>query len=124
MAARVIARWTGGIRRRRGLRAECQAEHILQAAGYRIESQRPRIQSHVLIDGHRHTSALHGDLVVSKGRRTFLVEVKSGQYASATRESTRRQLLEYWLNSSYDGLMLVDSRSGTIHQVDFEYEHS
>ena len=119
---RAFMRWVGGRRRRRGLRAEDKAERLLRKAGFTIEARRPRLQSHVLIDGQRHTSALHGDLVVTRNKQRFLVEVKSGQYASATRESTRRQLLEYWLNSSFDGLLLVDSRVGTIHDVSFDYE--
>ena len=119
---RAFIRWMGGRRRRRGLRAEDQAERLLRKAGFTIEARRPRLQSHVRIDGHRHTSTLHGDLIVTRNKQRFLVEVKSGQYASATRESTRRQLLEYWLNSHFDGLLLVDSRVGTIHDVRFDYE--
>ena len=114
----------GGHRRSRGVRAEQTAGKILSRAGYKVKTERPRIRAHTCIDGKRHETTLYGDLVAVKQRQTYLVEVKSGQLASATREATRRQLLEYWLNTDYDGLLLVDTRSGTIQTVDFEYPNA
>ena len=121
---RAFVRWTGGRRRKRGLRAESQAERLLRKAGYTIHSHRPKMQSHVLIDGKPHTTTLYGDLLATRGSKTFLVEVKSGQYASATRETTRRQRLEYWLNTDCDGILLIDSRSGDVNRIEFNYDVS
>ena len=118
---RYYTRWMGTRRRQRGLRAERNAESLLARNGYKVQLRNPKLKGHVIIDGERHATTLHGDLVVRRSNKQFLVEVKSGQYASATREATRRQLLEYWLNSEYDGMLLVDTQEGSIQSISFDY---
>ncbi len=66
------------------------------------------------------TVELKADLLVAKGGRQFVAEVKTGTLAPQIRTSaTRRQLLEYRLAYDVDGVLLVDMENGSISEIDF-----
>ncbi len=115
-------RFIGGRRQRVGKRAEDSARGVLRDHGYSIvESQRPA-RAHVTIDGKRHTSTVRVDYIVEKNGLTYAAEVKGGARRSATRDSTRRQLLEYALiYEGISGVLLVDAVDGVVHTIEFDY---
>jgi hypothetical protein len=115
-------RFLGGIRRSRGLRSERFAERLLKRAGYRIVETQAPAQAHVLVDGTRKTTWLRADFIVARKGQQFLVEVKSGAKRSPTRDSTRRQLLEYAMVYDVDGILLIDAESHTIQEIAFDYD--
>ena len=116
------SRFMGGLRRSRGLRSERFAERLLKRSGYRIVETQAQAQAHVLVDGIRKTTWLRADFIVARKGQQFLVEVKSGAKRSPTRDSTRRQLLEYAMVYDVDGILLIDAESHAIQEIEFDYD--
>ena len=71
------------------------------------------------IDGEEYWVRNRCDRIVRMGRKTFVVEVKTGQGTNPLKTSTRRQLLEYWLCHEVDGVLLVDMDQRSISRVEF-----
>lgn len=123
-----VGRWwtrvTGGRRQRDGQRAEQRARKVLRKAGYEVVEEQPPGVAHVVIDGEHVEQVVHADYRVRDKRgRFWIAEVKSGALASATRDKTRRQLLEYsLLYEDVEGLLLVDMRDECIVTIRFDYE--
>jgi hypothetical protein len=107
-------------RSRRAVAGESQAERLLEKAGFRIAARQPRSQVRVWVDREPLDVEVRGDLLVQKGRRFYLAEVKTGTRAPCiTHGPTRRQLLEYSHAFDVDGLLLVDADQGTIRRITF-----
>ncbi|MFT5430570.1 MAG: Holliday junction resolvase-like predicted endonuclease [Myxococcota bacterium] len=110
----------GRRRREHGLNGEKIAKKLLKSAGYTVRSGRSG-RSHVIVDGERLEFPLHCDLIAERRGRRFLVEVKTGRRRSPTLDTTRRQLLEYWLSFDTDGVLLVDAEERRIQTIHFDY---
>lgn len=110
-------------RARRAVEAEHDAEILLRARGYRIlDTQNDHTWS-VYLNGDEHEIALRADLIVKRGGRRFVAEVKSGYMApSISTAATRRQLLEYRLAYPVDGILLVDMEAQAIYEVTFPFD--
>ena len=108
-------------RRFRKARAgELAAEQLLRRRGYRILEDQVRRREHMFVDGERLEYEVRADLLVSRGWRTYVVEVKTGKSAPNPKApGTRRQLREYAALYDADGLLLADMSAGTIHEVRF-----
>jgi hypothetical protein len=116
-------RWRGYRRSLRGRRLEAAAPAALTRAGYRVIAHGPTATYPLSIDGEPRTMRLEGDYLVARGRRRYVVEVKSGQGADPARRGTRRQLLEYSLGFEVDGVLLFDAERGRLHHVEFPTRH-
>jgi len=79
----------------------------------------------VQVDGDDVDFELRADLLVKKGGRRFVAEVKTGESAPRIETSaTRRQLLEYALAYPVDGVLLVEPQRGRIREVTFPLEQA
>ncbi len=116
-------RWRSLRARRRAKRAllsEGSAERLLERRGYTILDRQPGQQCQVWVDGMGHDYLLRADFLVGDGQCTYIAEVKSGSAAPRiTTRATRRQLLEYAVMYSVDGILLVNPERGLVQRVRF-----
>ncbi|MCB9663108.1 MAG: hypothetical protein H6732_03275 [Alphaproteobacteria bacterium] len=111
-----------GNARRAGLarQAETEAERLLAARGFRVVDRQVTRTFDIDVDGAPVEVWCRADLVVSRRRRQYVAEVKSGHAGSdPTHPATRRQLLEYRLAFDVDGVLLVDMRRRAVVEVGF-----
>ncbi|MFO7868287.1 MAG: hypothetical protein R6U95_03190 [Bacteroidales bacterium] len=107
---------------KRGLKLEEQAAKILTKNGYNILSNHEKFHYSLYDNTKKITIHLESDYVVSKRNKTFLVEVKSGEHtAHITYAATRRQLLEYYCASNFDGYILINMHTKTLHTITFPF---
>lgn len=100
---------------------EREAELLLRDAGYRVVERQARARWSILVDDEPVEFEVRADLVVSRGARRFVAEVKTGERAPDLRHGpTRRQLLEYALVFGADEVLLVDVPAGQVRRVVFE----
>lgn len=126
LAALAIGAWWRGRRASRraraGIAAEDVAERLLRAAGYRVLRRPYSATAHVIVDGERQEVAVRADMLVERGGRRFVTEVKStGRVADPTLPETRRQLLEYAVALGGGEVLLVDTVEQRIVHVAFRY---
>lgn len=121
-----LARWR---RRRRRLRAsahgrrmEDKAPAALERRGYRVIERHPVLAIEWRLDGAPQPLELAPDLLVSRGGRRYLVEVKTGGAARPEKQETRRQLLEYAAYAPVDGVLLYDADRDELRAVEFPIE--
>ncbi len=108
-------------RARRAVQAEHDAEGFLRRRGYRIMSTQCERSWRVYLNGEPHEVSMRADMLVSRGGKRYVAEVKSGHMApSITTAATRRQLLEYSLAYPVDGVLLVDMHEEVLYEVAFE----
>ena len=62
---------------------------------------------------------IRADLIVSKNKKKFIAEVKSGKAASIEEINTRRQLLEYSKVFNNKDLILIDTEKNKIKKIEF-----
>lgn len=99
---------------------EVAAEDLLKSQGYRIAARQPRRTWSLEIDGESRDVELRADLLVKRGGRLFVAEVKTGAEAPRLETATtRRQLLEYRLAYDVHGVILVDMNAEVLHEVVF-----
>ncbi len=116
------AQWTASrfFRQRRAVLGEKRAEKLLIRSGYRILSRQAEHTWNIYVDGRATPINLRADLLVSRGSKTYVAEVKTGRVAPLIRTApTRRQLIEYRLAYDVDGVLLVDMERDAIRYVDF-----
>jgi Holliday junction resolvase-like predicted endonuclease len=105
---------------RRGALAEDWARDFLSEQGYSVLGEQKPQKCAILVDDEPHYYTVRIDFVVSKGGRTFGVEVKSGKKAiNPSHSDTRRQLLEYSHVYAFDGYFLVDAEAGKLMKIEF-----
>ncbi|RMH41236.1 MAG: hypothetical protein D6689_11640, partial [Deltaproteobacteria bacterium] len=113
-------RWRHVRRTRAAFRAERRADRLLVRLGYRIEARQPAIDWAVRVDGEDVPIGLRADLLVSRGGRVYVAEVKAGERAVRVETAaTRRQLLEYAVAYGVDGVLLVDMVRREVVEVEF-----
>lgn len=113
-------RWRRRRRCARGAEAEREALWLARAAGYRVLDTQVAGAATIVVDGERIEAPLRADLLLARGGRRYIGEVKSGRRAPDPRgRDTRRQLLEYSLAFDVDGLLLFDMSAGAIRRVEF-----
>lgn len=107
-------------RQLRARRGEERAERLLRRAGFHIDAAQASESWWMLVDGRDVEVQVRVDYLVSRFRRTYAAEVKTGEFApDPTYPPTRRQLLEYSLAFDVDGVLLVDVEAGEILEVGF-----
>lgn len=113
---RLRMRWRGA----RARRMEARAAGMLEAAGYTVVAAQVSGTSTLLWNGEALEVEVRADYLVTRGGRTYVAEAKSGRRApDPAHKATRRQLLEYAIAYEADGVLLVDTESGTVAEVCF-----
>jgi len=119
-----LRRWFERRRRQRTARTaqlgERRAAYLLGRAGYRIVEEQPQARWVIARDGIPLAVKLSADYLVEGRGHTWIAEVKTGQLVANLRHGpTRRQLLEYQLAFSCDGVLLVDVELSKVVHVGF-----
>lgn len=126
LVTRALTRWwrSGRARRRavRALRGEVHAERLLAARGWIVEGRQVARTLRFTVDGTPVEARVRCDLLVRRGARRCVAEVKTGAVAPRIdHPPTRRQLLEYRLAFDVDGVLLVDAESNRVREVVFPH---
>jgi hypothetical protein len=113
------------IRRRRrfarAAEAEGKAVGLAERAGYRVVGLQVPTTMVIRVDGRPVDVDLRADMIVERGFRRFVAEVKSGRAApDPTNRATRRQLLEYRFAFDADGLLLFDMEANAVREICFD----
>ncbi len=112
-------RWTIRARLHRAVEGELRAEPMLRRAGYEVLQRQLRGGWIVYADGEPLQVGLRADLLVARGGRRYVAEVKTGRLAPRLdHAATRRQLLEYRLAFGVDGVLLVDAEAERVIVVE------
>ncbi len=103
-----------------GAEGEARAEPLLRSLGYAVVARQAPATYDLTVDGEPCAVALRADLLVERGGRRFVAEVKTGRVAPRLETpATRRQLLEYRVAFDVDGVLLVDVDAGRVHALAF-----
>lgn len=109
--------------RRRWQRAaagEVEAEDLLAERGFAILDRQAGLVWSIECDGEPHPVELRADLLVERGGRRYVAEVKTGLSAPLlTNAATRRQLLEYCVAYQVDSVLLVDVEAQAVREITF-----
>ena len=105
---------------KRAKSAEKKAVVLLQKWGYTILDVQLKETVVITIDGKPHESTVRADVLVRKGFKRYIVEIKTGQQTSPTLPNVRRQLLEYYLVYQPDGMLLLDMEKEKLKEICFE----
>ena len=105
--------------KRKGKKAEQKAIKLLKKNGYKIESFQTTAKGKLLQDNEIINFFIRPDLIVSKNKKKFIAEVKSGKAASIEEINTRRQLLEYAKVFNTKDLILIDPEKNKIKKIEF-----
>ena len=103
----------------KGKKAEQKAITLLKKNGYKIESFQTTAKGKLLQDDETVSFFIRADLIVSKDKKKFIAEVKSGKAASIEEIYTRRQLLEYSTVFNNKNLILIDIEKNKIKKIEF-----
>lgn len=116
---RLSRTWAIRTRARRAVEGEARAETILRDAGYEVLERQVRGGWTVYADGEPLEIGLRADLLVARGGRRYVAEVKTGKLAPRLdHAATRRQLLEYRVAFGVEGVLLVDAEAGRVTVVE------
>lgn len=92
---------------------------LARRAGYLVEGVQVERRFVMRVDGTGHEVVVRADMILTRGGRRFLAEVKSGKVApDPTSTATRRQLLEYAHAFEADGVLLFDMEARRIRAVE------
>ncbi len=105
--------------KRNGKKAEQKAIKLLKKNGYTIESFQTTAKGKLLQDDETVSFFIRADLIVSKDKKKFIAEVKSGKAASIEEINTRRQLFEYSKVFNNKNLILIDTEKNKIKKIEF-----
>ena len=105
--------------KRKGKKAEKEAIKLLKKNGYKIESFQTTAKGKLFQDDETVNFYVRADLIVSKDKKKFIAEVKSGKAASIEEINTRRQLLEYSKVFNNKNLILIDTEKNKIKKIEF-----
>lgn len=107
-------------RGRRARRAENEAERWLERQGYAVLERQVTGRWDLAVDGELQQVTCRADLLLMRGGRVYVADVKTGEEApNPALPATRRQLLEYLLAFDADGALVVDMRGRRIYEVSF-----
>ncbi|MDB4947185.1 MAG: hypothetical protein JWP97_6719 [Labilithrix sp.] len=108
------------LRMQRARDGEARAARRLAQLGFTVLGEQVVAEHVVQVDDAQVTATLRADYLVTKGRRRYVVEVKTGALAPRIETSaTRRQLLEYGVAFDVDGILLVDGDTCEVRAVSF-----
>ncbi|BDU50044.1 hypothetical protein [Haliovirga abyssi] len=103
-----------------GFEEEKKAEYFLKNSGYKTLEYQKEIIIKVKSNKDEIEMKIRPDYIVKKGFEKYIAEIKTGEFApKLTNKSTRRQLLEYYFMTEYNGILLVDMDKKTIEKIKF-----
>ncbi|MCR4430708.1 MAG: hypothetical protein NUV45_06795 [Tepidanaerobacteraceae bacterium] len=104
----------------RAKKSEIKAVELLKKNGFEIIDIQKENTYTVFVDDKPYKATVKADMIVKKGNKTFVAEVKSGESAPSLKSiDTRRQLLEYYLVYKPGGLLLIDMEKNKIRKVEY-----
>ncbi|MDB4835208.1 hypothetical protein OAH12_01350 [Cyclobacteriaceae bacterium] len=105
---------------KKGISKEKEAYNVLKKLGFKIIGQNIRYEYDLLVNQLDTKILLEIDYLVKKGKKTYIVEVKTGNSATKIQNSsTRRQILEYSLFVPNDGIFLLDMENEYLQEIEF-----
>jgi hypothetical protein len=118
--ARWAARWRLRRRMQRARQGEREAPGWLEALGYTVIGSQVSGGYTLSVDGESAAISVRADFIVERAGLRYVAEVKTGLAAPRIQsQATRRQLLEYRMAFSVDGVLLVDAEAQRVHVVCF-----
>jgi len=119
-----VSRWSrrrrGKLAQRRGRRGERDARAVLEQRGYAILQEQVEGRYVYYVDDRAVTANVRADVLVGRGGKKYIVEVKTGAAADLSRPALRRQLLEYHhAFPDAAGVLYADMKARELCRVDF-----
>ena len=107
---------------KRGVEKEKEAYKIIEKLGFKVIGQNVKYQYNILENQIETKIRLEIDYLVKKNKKTYIIEVKTGNSATRiTNSSTRRQILEYSLFVPNDGIYLLDMDNEQLFEINFPH---
>ncbi|KXG78154.1 hypothetical protein AN618_05460 [Fervidicola ferrireducens] len=107
-------------RRKKARICEKKAIDLLKKYGFDILDVQKSASYFIFINGKPKEIKVRADVIVKKGRKVYVAEVKSGKTSPLLNvPATRRQLLEYYLVYKPAGLLLVDMEQEKIKTIEY-----
>lgn len=107
-------------RRKKARLCEKKAIDLLRKYGFDILDVQKSASYSIFINGKPKEITVRADMIVRKGGKVYVAEVKSGKTSpSLSLPATRRQLLEYYLVYKPAGLLLVDMEQEKIKTIEY-----
>jgi len=109
-------------RMKKARKGELKAIELLQHNGYEVLDTQRQMQYNMIVDNKKYLISVKADMIVKKGKKMYIAEVKTGEKApSANLSATRRQLLEYYMVYKPDGIILVDMEKQLLKKVEYSF---
>jgi len=101
-------------------RSEYKAISFMESNGFEILDLQKESSYTLFIDDRPHEIKVKADMIVKKGNKIYVAEVKTGDKVTSPKYAdTRRQLLEYFMVYRPSGLILVDMEKQKIRTVEY-----
>ncbi len=106
---------------KRAHQKEVKAEKVLKNKGYKILEYQKRFYYDMALDNTKSIIELRPDYIVTKKRKIYVAEVKTGFSAPDIKNNkdTRRQILEYYFCIEIDGVLLVNMEEEAVYKIEF-----
>ena len=99
---------------------DVKAREILEQLGFTLEPEYARQNIRVFQDGKPLDMPVRPDLIVSKGGKSYVVNLKGSEQDQLSYPETRRALLEYYVTYRPNGILLMDMENRRIHDIRFD----
>lgn len=107
-------------RRKKARIYEKKAIDLLKKYGFDILDVQKSASYFIFINGRPREIKVRADVIVKKGGKVYVAEVKSGKTSPLVDiPATRRQLLEYYLVYKPAGILLVDMEQQKIKTIEY-----
>lgn len=103
-------------------KSEYKAIQFIESQGFEVlDIQKDRTYT-LFIDDKPHDVTVRADMIVRKGNKIYVAEVKTGEKVTSPKyRETRRQLLEYFFVYQPNGLLLIDMEKRKIKTVVYSF---
>lgn len=106
---------------KRGAKLEKRGRDFLIKQGFKVEHEQYLAHHTFYVERKKESIGIIPDYIVSKGGKTYIVDVKSGHSAISYKDkSTRRQLLEYDHAIPNDGVFILDMENLKLIPITFQ----
>jgi hypothetical protein len=107
-------------RMKKAKRGEHKAIKFMENNGFEILDLQKESSYTLFIDNKAHKVTVKADMIVKKGNKIYVAEVKTGDKVTSPKYAdTRRQLLEYFMVYRPSGLILVDMEKQRLRTVEY-----
>jgi len=101
-------------------RREYEAISFVEKNGFDVVSLQKDAFYTLFIDNKPYKVKVKADMIVKKGNKIYVAEVKTGDMATSPKYvDTRRQLLEYYMVYRPSGLILIDMEKQKIRTIEY-----